>query len=431
MALIFLAAAVAARPGVAAEFRESDRAHAITMLRGVRREIEQSYFDTAFKGIDLNANADVAGARIAKANSIGEAFGAIAQFVLELDDSHTFFIPPEQTVRVDYGWDMGIVGNTCFVLRVRAGSDAARQGVARGDVVTAVNGFRPKRENLWRLEYLFKVLRPQPGLHVELIPSSGAARELDIAAEVHTQKRVMDLTVGNGKWDRATIIEQRENQQREMRPSTVAVGSQVLILRMPSFSIEEGLIRRALHAARNREVLIIDLRGNQGGSIAVLEELIGSLAADDIPIGTKAARGHSDPQIAKGTGNEAFKGRVFVLVDAESASASEVMARVLQLANRGTVIGDRTAGEVMESRYRPLGVLAGDKAIVFGVNMTVADLIMSDGGRLEKTGVRPDFEVLPSGADMAANRDPALAQALTFAGQPMDSAAAGALLSTR
>ena len=85
----------------------------------------------------------------------------------------------------------------------------------------------------------------------------------------------------------------------------------------------------------------------------------------------------------------------------------------------------------MESRYRPLGVLAGDKAIVFGVNMTVADLVMSDGGRLEKTGVRPDFEVLPSAADMAANRDPALAQALTFAGQAMDSAAAGALLSTK
>jgi len=107
------------------------------------------------------------------------------------------------------------------------------------------------------------------------------------------------------------------------------------------------------------------------------------------------------------------------------------MARVLQLANRGTVIGDRTAGEAMESLYRPLIAPAGEKIIAFGVNMTVADLIMSDGGRLEKTGVRPDFEVLPSAADMTANRDPALAQALTFAGQPIDSAAAGALLSTK
>jgi C-terminal processing protease CtpA/Prc len=87
---------------------------------------------------------------------------------------------------------------------------------------------------------------------------------------------------------------------------------------MPSFSIEEGLIRRTLRAARNRDVLIIDLRGNRGGHVAVLQELIGSLAANDVPIGTRQARDHSDPQIAKGDGNEAFTGRVFVLVDADS-----------------------------------------------------------------------------------------------------------------
>ena len=57
-----------------------------------------------------------------------------------------------------------------------------------------------------------------------------------------------------------------------------------------------------------------------------------------------------------------------------------------------------------------------------------ADPIMSDGGRLEKKGVTPDFEILPTAEDLATGKDPALAQALKFAGQSLDSQAAGALL---
>ncbi|HEY8012030.1 MAG TPA: S41 family peptidase [Rudaea sp.] len=428
MILLFLVAALATPLVSAADFRESDRDHAYTMLRDVRLEIEQKYFDPAFKGIDMAANAEVAKTRIAKATSIGEAFAAIAQFVLELDDSHTFFVPPWQTTVVDYGWSMEMVGETCYVVRVKPGSDAARQGVTRGDAVKTVNGYRPTRESFWRLEYLFRMLRPQPGLHVELATSKGAARELDLAAEVRQRKRVVALTGADSSWDIARINDERAKESREQQPVTVEVGKQVLFVRLPTFAIDESAIRQILHRAHGYETLILDLRGNRGGPVVALQALLGGLSAKDVAIGSLKERGHTTPLLAKGVGKDAFAGRVFVLVDAESASASELFARTVQLIERGTVIGDRTAGAVMTAQYNPLLVSHGENVIVYGALVTTADVIMSDGGRLEKKGVTPDFIVLPTAEDLAAGRDPALAQAFKFAGQSLDAAAAGALL---
>jgi C-terminal processing protease CtpA/Prc len=110
------------------------------------------------------------------------------------------------------------------------------------------------------------------------------------------------------------------------------------------------------------------------------------------------------------------------------AKCIDLFDAYLQLTDRGTVIGDRSAGAVMTSRFHPLMVSHGENVISYGVMITAADPIMPDGGRLEKKGVEPDFKVLPTADDLSAGRDPALAQALKFSGQSMDAQAAGALL---
>jgi C-terminal processing protease CtpA/Prc len=52
---------------------------------------------------------------------------------------------------------------------------------------------------------------------------------------------------------------------------------------------------------------------------------------------------------------------------------------------------------------------------------------MSDGASLERTGVEPDEIVLPTPADLAAGRDPALAHAITTAGGAITATEAGRL----
>ncbi len=130
--------------------------------------------------------------------------------------------------------------------------------------------------------------------------------------------------------------------------------------------------------------------------------------------------------IAKGHNEKAFKGQLIVLVDGESSSASELFARVVKLEKRGTVIGDRSAGKVMESRSYPLKLGLVD-VIYFGISVADADLIMTDGKSLEHVGITPDELLLPTPEDMAANRDPVLAYAASLVGVKLNPEKAGAL----
>src|SRR5207249_10332601 len=119
-----------------------------------------------------------------------------------------------------------------------------------------------------------------------------------------------------------------------------------------------------------------------------------------------------------------FTGTVVAVVDAQSASAAEMLAYLLQLRKRGSVVGDRTAGAVMESKgyEHRVGV---DVVVFYYTALTVADLVSSAATRLDGRGVMPDEIVLPSGADLASGRDAALSRAITLAGLAITPHAAG------
>jgi carboxyl-terminal processing protease len=121
-----------------------------------------------------------------------------------------------------------------------------------------------------------------------------------------------------------------------------------------------------------------------------------------------------------------FGGQLIVLIDSRSGSAAELFARTVQLEKLGTVIGDRSAGAVMQSRLFPFE-LGADTVIFYAASITDADIIMTDGKSLENTGVTPDKLMLPTGADLAAQRDPVLAYAASLAGVKLDPEKAGAL----
>jgi C-terminal processing protease CtpA/Prc len=113
-----------------------------------------------------------------------------------------------------------------------------------------------------------------------------------------------------------------------------------------------------------------------------------------------------------------------VLVDSDSASASEILARIVQLEKRGVVLGDRTSGKVMRSRVYPheMGV---DTVILYGTSVTDADVIMSDGVSLEGAGVTPNLVLLPKATDLRAHQDPVLSDAAGLLGVKLDPVEAG------
>lgn len=166
--------------------------------------------------------------------------------------------------------------------------------------------------------------------------------------------------------------------------------------------------------------MILDLRGNPGGAEESLRMLVSGFFDRNVKIADAVRRKTTKPILAK-PDRHAYSGKLTVLVDSRSASAAELFARVVQLEKRGVVMGDRTAGMVMEaeeSRHFAGGA-------IFGVSITSANLIMSDGNSLERAGVLPDELVLPTPDDLANGRDPVLAHAAEIAGAKLSPKDAG------
>ncbi len=400
-----------------------DRERGRMMLGVIKDDIRKNYFDPNFRGINLDERFKVADDRIKQATSIGQVFGIIAQFASELDDSHTLFLPPSFSAQTEYGWQMQVIGDKTYVVGVKPGSDAEKKGLQEGDEVYAVDGTRPVRKNLWKIHYLYNALRPADGMQLVIVKPDGRQQQLDVLAKVREGKRVMDLTRGGDIWD---LIRSSENESRLRRHRYTDVGKEIFIWKMPAFDMEKAEVDDMANKFMKSKGLILDLRGNGGGAEETLLRLIGNLFDREVKIGEIKRRKEVKPLLATTRRKDTFTGDLILLVDSESGSASEVLARVVQLEKRGRVIGDRTAGAVMRSKYNThqLGI---DVAIFYGVSVTDADILMTDGKSLEKVGVYPDEVKLPTANDLAAKHDPVLAYAISLLGAKITPEEAGKL----
>jgi len=404
---------------------DRDRGH--VMLMQIRDDIRKNYYDGAFHGMDLEARFKAADEKIKTADTLGQIFGIIAQVLSELNDSHTFFSPPPRASRTDYGWQMEMIGEDCYVVAVKPGSDAEAKGLKVGDQVLTVAGFRVDRDTLGKLRYLYYTLRPQPGMRVVVKSPEGQQRQLDVMAKVTQTKRRLDLTGSDGGMDIMDLIREIEGEDRLNAHRYYELGDDLLVWKMPGFDLSDQGVDDMMNKARKHKALILDLRGNPGGRVAMLLRLLGCLFDHDVKVGDAKRRKDSKPMIAKTRGGDrVFKGDLVVLVDSLSASAAELLPRVVQLEKRGKVIGDRTAGAVMESIHYQHQTGA-DTVVFYGASVTEADIIMPDGVSLEHTGVTPDEALLPTAAELAAKRDPVLARAATMVGAKLSPEKAGAM----
>jgi len=144
--------------------------------------------------------------------------------------------------------------------------------------------------------------------------------------------------------------------------------------------------------------LIIDLRGNPGGITRMAPGLCGWLVEQEFSLGVEHSRG-SQEELTAYPQRGAFRGPVAVLVDAGSASTSEVLAAGLKETGRARIFGDTTAGAVLPSIFTQLP--NGDK-----FQYPVADWTSPKGILLEGNGVAPDEKVVVTPAELAAGHDP-------------------------
>jgi len=402
-----------------------NRDRAQVMLREISSDIKKHYYDPKFHGVNWDAQVEEAKQKINATDSMNRALSIVAAALDSLNDSHTFFLPPAHANHYDYGWQAQVIGDRCFVIRVRPGSDAEKKGVKPGDELVALNGYTPNRDNLRKMEYVFNTLRPQPGLRLDLRGPAGKQRQVEVVTTMIEKKKVTDLTGGGGGNDIWDLIRQEESAEHLGRARFVELGDDVGILRFPGFFFNESEIDSMIGKARKHKTLVLDLRGNPGGSVDTLKYLIAGCFEKEIKIGDRIGRSEQKPMVAKLHGHP-FTGKLVVLVDSKSASAAELFARVVQIEKRGTVLGDRSSGSVMEAkRYSYESGM--DTVVFYGASITDADLIMTDGLSLERNGVLPDELVLPSAEDLAKGRDPVLAHAVETVGAKLAPEAAGKL----
>jgi len=422
--LAVLVVAVAADRLPAQALTSLDRERGKVMLEQVHKELREHYYDPTFGGMDLNARVKQAGARIDTAKSNSEVFGVIAQLVSEINDSYTYFVPPDRTARVRYGWEMIALGDSVHILAVKPGSDAAKKGLRPGDRVLSVNGFEPTRENRWKLRYLYWVLRPQPFLRVTVRDTAGQTRALQLDAEVQVSKQLVNLNTDEGI--RQLILE-LESEFEVLEPRTAKVGD-ILLIQLSNLLEKLRYIGSPLKQTDKARSVVLDLRGNGAGMSSALIEIVGAFVEQETLVAYALRRNEIDTIRAEP--KDPFKGRLVVLIDSRTGGAAELFARLMQLSARATIVGDWSSGTGHLSTVRWQETGAG-RVVPYGVSLSTADLRLADGKTLERRGVMPDEFVVPAPADLAAGRDPALARAIAIAGGSLDPLAAGKIFPAR
>ena len=150
----------------------------------------------------------------------------------------------------------------------------------------------------------------------------------------------------------------------------------------------------------DRKGIVIDLRGNFGGLMPMIQGIVGWLVDEPTQLGLMKMRG-VDLKLFANPRPPRFTGKVAILTDELSISAAELFTAGVQEAGLARVFGTRTAGLALPANVVRLP--NGD-----GFMFVVADYTTPNGQRLERTGVVPDVEVPFTRFQLYEEADPVL-----------------------
>jgi carboxyl-terminal processing protease len=280
------------------------------------------------------------------------------------------------------------LGSTCSLVVVLPvpGAPAVKAGIRAGDRIVKVDGVSVDGSTV---DAVTAKVRGPRGTVVTLtiVRGSGTPMDVAITRDIVVQPEVVSRDLADGRVGYVQLSGFSDGATRDF----------IAALRA--------------HVEAGRKAIVLDLRGNLGGYLLgardVTSQFVGSgpiyweQAAGQQSIATQAAPGGvlTDPSI-----------KVAVLVDRNTASASEVVAGAIQDTKRGTLVGQQTYGKGTVQEFLALDDDNG------GFRLTIARWLTPSQRWINKTGLTPD-EVVPLPTDGSAGQgDAVLDQALEVLG---------------
>jgi carboxyl-terminal processing protease len=149
------------------------------------------------------------------------------------------------------------------------------------------------------------------------------------------------------------------------------------------------------------QTMILDLRGNWGGSLDIAQKIFALFFSEKTEIGNFRDRKGKTISLKTGDNKSAYRGRIVVLTDRYTGSAAEVFASAIQESGRGIVIGQPSKGGVLGATHYKL-------PNGFDIHVALMDYHTAKGVRLEGRGVIPNVAVDLTIKDFREDKDAVL-----------------------
>ena len=294
--------------------------------------------------------------------------GIYAGYTASLGDPYTAYYDEEATREFmkSISGEFGGIGATVskkadedeiLISEVYEESPAEQAGLKAGDVLIQADGHAVSGQDL---DTVVSWISGEPGTDVEL-RISRAGEE-------------MDVTVTRDVIETKTV-------EYEMKEDGIGY------IRVEEFDkVTYDQFKAALDDLEGQGMnsLIIDLRGNPGGQLTTVTDMLKLFLPEGVIVSTKDKYGNTDEITCDG--DHEFKKPLAVLVDGRSASASEIFSAAIQDYGVGTIVGTQTYGKGVVQQTIDLG----DGTCM---KITISEYYTPSGRSINGTGVTPDVEV--------------------------------------
>ena len=296
--------------------------------------------------------------------------GAISGMVKTLDDPHSIYLDPKMYELMrshtegsfgGVGIVMGFKDNKITVISVMEGTPSEAAGIKTGDEIIAVDGV-PTSEI--EPEEVVLHIRGEIGSEVTLRVRRAGEEDKDYVVR------------------RATI--QVHTVAGQMLPDTDGIG----YIRIASFSEHTADEFKDAYRALEKDGvkgMIIDLRENPGGLVTSCVA-IANMVVPKGPVVSVVQKDGTREEYKSDLSEEKYP--LVVLIDGNSASASEILAGALQDTGAATIVGQTSYGKGSVQVILPL---YDDDAL----KLTIAKYYTPSGRSIDGTGIEPDVRVEP------------------------------------